>query len=143
AAAQPASDNLYQTRGAPGHMAPPSFRGVHVDRFALGTLMLDLLIPPPQGIRWGARRIDHVLSAVHRECPAPGHDPRRRRMFLTPTQEFDDEVEAPASPVFTSVTDVDEQRWKCTADPSGKASDAERELVAGLLASSPPKRHDR
>src|SRR5690625_2261247 len=142
-AAQPASDNLYQTLGAPGYMAPPSFRGVDVDRFALGILMLDLFIPLAQEIRWGTGRIDDLISAVQRDFPVPDDYPRRVRDFLTPTQEFDDEVEAPASPVFTSVTDVDEQRWKCTADPSGTASDAERELVAGLLASSTPKRHDR
>lgn len=151
-AARPVSDDLHQTLGAPGYMAPPAFRGADVDRFALGIIMLDLFVPLAQEVRWGRAKVDDLIDTIHREFPVPDDFGDRVRALLTPGRTDGEHLDiatpesapdAVPDSAIASVTDIGADDWRLESGAPDTATQIERDLVAGIRHFATPERADR
>jgi len=71
-----------QALAAPGFMAPPSYVGVDVDRYALACLGLTLFLPLPILLQWGGNKLNLLLDLLDEQFDLPTEFRDRLRLAL-------------------------------------------------------------
>lgn len=120
-----------QTIGAPGFRAPAHYRGVAVDRYAMGCLCLSIFVPLTTMLPWDPAKVDDLVALVVDEFPVPDDFGDRVRADLAGRVVNGRPVAvAPVSRAWVPPTAVD---WPATRD----------RIVRGILDSATPERDDR
>lgn len=60
-----------QALGAPGYIAPETFRGAEIDDYALAVLTLDLFVPLARIISWDSDKARDLIGFIERWFPVP------------------------------------------------------------------------
>lgn len=120
-----------QTIGAPGFRAPAHYRGVEVDRYAMGCLRLSMFAPLTTMIPWDPTKVDDLVSLVVDEFPVPDDFGDRVREELGEYAYNGQPIAAgSASRTWAPPTAVN---WATTRD----------RIACGILDSATPERDDR
>jgi len=118
-----------QTIGAPGFRAPPHYRGIDVDRYAMGCLRLSMFVPLTTMLPWDPTKADDLIALVAHEFPVPEDFGERVRDELG-------ELAYEGHPVASN------GRVWAPPTPADWAVMRER-IVRGILGSATPERDDR
>lgn len=123
-------DNKAQAIGAPGFRAPLDYRGVDVDRYALGCLRLALYLPLTVVLPWSSQKADQFIDLIGEHFPVPAGFGADVRRDLGPR------------PYPGAVpSDPDQPLWPAINVASWP--DTRRAIVIDMVASATPDRFDR
>ncbi|MDH6126926.1 class III lanthionine synthetase LanKC [Kitasatospora sp. GP82] len=122
-----------QVIGVPGFRAPNHYRGVALDRYALGCLRIALFAPMTALLDHSPQKLDQLLSLITARFPVPDDFEQQVRRDLGIGQE-----------VGPTVTDRTRQAPTEPSEPSAATWPTLREaIVGGILGSATPDRSDR
>lgn len=67
----PVGEDRAQALGAPGYIAPETFRGAEIDEYALAVMTLDLFVPMARIISWDAGKAQELVRFIEQHFPVP------------------------------------------------------------------------
>ncbi|WP_193614094.1 class III lanthionine synthetase LanKC [Nocardioides lijunqiniae] len=136
-----------QSLGAPGYIAPPTFRGAAIDHYAMSVMTLDLFAPMVRMINWHGQKILDLITQVRSSFPVPEDFEERvlRGLSLDVARVVPG---ADGSVPLAALDDLTDSPWPGaapaeSADGDTSWSGVADQLVQGILAAASPEREDR
>ena len=133
-----------QALGAPGYIAPETFRGAEIDEYALAVMTLDLFVPMARIISWDAGKAQELVGFIERHFPVPADFAAGiLRGLRLEAPRFDSATQTPTS--LATMADLTPTPWPGpdVEDGTGPWREFAAELADGILAVATPARGDR
>lgn len=140
----PLGEDRAQALGAPGYIAPGTFRGAEIDEYALAVMTLDLFVPMARIISWDVGKAQELVGFIEQHFPVPDDFAARvLRGLRLEAPRFDNatQTDTPLD-VMADLTPTSWPDLDIGVEP-GQWEQTAAELADGILAMATTGRSDR
>lgn len=150
--AHPIDSDEPQLLGAPGYIAPTTFRGAAIDEYAWAVMNIDIFVPSARLVSWRPEKATELIDFAMSRFPLPESYRESVRSGLREDMPRFDETTGAALPLALQ-NDLDRSHWPGSDVDNGDAlaeaddnvdwQELVRELAEGIIAMATPDRDDR